>query len=183
MEKKNPPSLRPPSPLEKKRQGLLSLQKSVEEMRKDIKKKREAKEREEAREDICFWMDNAIFPYLEGLASNGYNEDLLSGIKRLIKEEKNPFRAKDGWNRTQETQTALNRFLALPQTRVLQILAKPYIKAKMQWIHKEAEWIREAILKEEYPDFYEAIMETEGGKQWLDNLITDFFKMIKRLLR
>lgn len=169
--------------LEKKRQANETLRKSVEDMREDLKKKREAKEREDARENICYWMDNAIFPYLEGLAENGYNEDLISGIKRLIREGKNPFHSKNGWNRTQETQGALQCFLDLPQTKVLQTLAKPYARANMQWIYKEAEWIRETILKEEYPDIYDAIMEVQGGKEWLDNLITDFMKLIKRLLR
>lgn len=168
--------------LRAKREDLQKTKQSVEDMMKGLDKQREDRLRERAKQDVCFWMDNAIFPFLDGIAE-GYNEPLLVGIQRLIKEKKNPFRPKEDWNRTRETSTVITSFLANPQTRILQILAKPYLKSKMEWINKEAEWIREAILKEEYPDVYEAIIETEGGKEWLDELITDFIKTLRKLTR
>ena len=177
-----PPKYKQPEWLQRKRKSLETLQRSVEQMRENFEKKKEARLRARAKEDICFWMDNAVFPFLEGIAES-FHEPLIDGIKRLIREKKNPFRPKKDWNRTRETQIALTGFLAQPQTKMLQILAKPFLKYKMEWIHREAEWIREEIVKEEYPDFYGAIMETEGGKEWLDDLITDLTKYIKRLLR
>lgn len=170
------------SRVDRKRRKLDILKKSVSEMREHFAANRKTKQRERAYKDICFWMDNAIVPFLEGIAEQ-YNEPLLDGIKRLIKEDKNPFRQQQDWNRRKETEFALTRFMQSPSTKVLQIMAKPYVRQKMQWIEGEAKWIREEILKEEYPAFYEAIMDTPGGKAWLDNLITDFMKIIKRYLR
>lgn len=178
-----PPDYEPPDWLVKKRKRLQDTIKSVEDFQKMLKEQRETRFKEKAKQDICFWMDNGIFPFLEGIAES-FDEPLIDGIKRLIREGKNPFRPKkDGWNRTHETREALTGFLMQPQTRVLQTLAKPYIKARMEWIHKEAKWIREEILKEEYPGIYEAIMKTKGGKEWLDTLITDFVKTIKKMTR
>jgi len=176
------PSYQEPEWLKKKREEVLTLGKSVEELQENLEKQRQTRLRERAREDICFWMDNAIFPFLEGVAE-GFNEPLIVGIKRLIREKKNPFRPKEAWNRTQETEIALKSFLLNPQTRVLQILAKPYIKARMEWINEQAEWIREEIVKEEYPSLYDVIMETEGGKEWLDELINDLIKTLRKLTR
>lgn len=177
-----PPKYEEPDWLKKKRADVISLGKTVEEMQKNLEKERQARLRERAKEDICFWMDNAIFPFLEGIAE-GFNEPLIIGIQRLIREKKNPFRPREDWNRTRETEIALKSFLLNPRTRVLQVLVKPYIKAKMDWINKEAKWIREEVLKEEYPGFYEVIMETEGGKEWLDELITDFVKTLRKMTR
>lgn len=178
-----PPEYKPPEWLEEKRKELETTVSSVEELQKKIERDRETRLKARAKEDICFWMDNAIFPFLEGIAES-FNEPLIPGIQRLIREKKNPFRAKeDGWNRTRETEIVLRSFLVQPQTRVLQVLARPYIKARMEWIHEKAEWIREEIVKEEYPGFYTAIMETEGGKEWLDELITDFVTTLRKLSR
>jgi len=167
--------------LEKKRKELTDLKNSVEDMRAEILKKREQREKERAKRDICFWMDNAVLPFLEEIAAC-FNEPLLDGIRRLIKEQKNPFQPKKDWNRTRETKSFLTGFINLPQNKLLLALAKPFIRYNMQWIHKEAEWIREEILKQEYPDFYMAIMETEGGQQWLDQLINGLIKTIRRFL-
>lgn len=178
-----PPEYKPPAWLEEKRKEVETLETSFEDFKKQVEQKKEARLRERARQDVCFWMDNAIFPFLEGIAET-FNEPLIDGIRRLIREKKNPFRRKeDGWNRTREANIVLQSFLVQPQTRVLQILAKPYLKKQMDWIHQEAEWIREQILKEEYPGIYEAIMQTEGGQQWLDELIEDFIRILRQLAK
>lgn len=171
-----------PEWLKKKRDGLITLQTSVEELQKDIQKRREARLREKAREQVCYWVDNVIFPFLQGIAES-FDEPLLDGVKRLIREGKNPFRPTKHWNRTRETEVVLKSFLNQPQTKMLQVLAKPFLKAKLDWIHKEASWIREEILKEEYPQLYETIMEAKGGKEWLDQLITDLTKKLRPLAR
>lgn len=171
-----------PDWLEEKKKKVDDLEKSIDQLRIDIQMKREAKLRQRAKEDICFWMDNAIFPFLEGV-SDSFNEPLISGIRRLIQEKKNPFRPKEDWDRTKEANTALTTFLSLPQTQVLQALVKPYLKAKSEWLQKEAAWVREDVLKEEYPDIYNAIMATEGGQEWLDQLINDFMKTLRRLIQ
>lgn len=154
------------------------IKKTVTEMEEDLKQKREQKKHEKARNDICLCMDTYILPFLEGI-SETFNEPLTEGVKRLIKEKKNPFKPKKGWNRTKDTEYVLKRFMNSPTTKVLQVMAKPYIRYKMEWIHEEAEWIREEILKNEYPDLYDAIIETEGGKEWLDDLINSFIRTIK----
>jgi len=171
-----------PEWLQEKRKHVGDLEKSVEDMQKEIQLKRAAKTRQRAKEDICFWMDNAIFPFLEGVAE-GFNEPLLDGIRRLIRENKNPFRPRENWDRTKETNFVLSGFLSQPQTQLLQAMAKPFLKMKSEWLLKEASWIREEILKEEYPDFYGAIMSTTGGQEWLDTLITDVTKMLRRLIQ
>lgn len=169
--------------LKEKQKALDLLKTDVTQMQEQLKERRENAKRKRAREDICFWMDNAIFPFLEGVAGS-FNEPLIDGIRRLIKEKKNPFRPrKNGWDRTRETDIALKTFLMTPQTKVLQVLAKPFIRQKLSWINKEAEWVRETILKEEYPDVYDAIMKTEGGEKWLDELITDLMKYLRRSMR
>lgn len=164
--------------IKKKMESLSLLQKNVTEMEEGLKQQREKKKRDKSRKDICLCMDTYILPFLEGVA-NTFNEPLTEGVKRLIKEGKNPFKPKKGWNRTKDTEYILKRFMDSPTTKILQTMAKPYIRYKMEWIHEEAEWIREQILKDEYPDLYEAIMETEGGKEWLDDLINSFISTIK----
>ena len=75
----------------------------------------------------------------------------------------------------------LSGFLKNPQAKVMFFLAKPYIKRKIAWIHEQADWIREVILKTEYPEFYEVIVTTKGGKEWLKDLITDLTHTLKRI--
>lgn len=160
------------------------LQKSVGELEKELKERRELKKKQRSKEQISFFMNNLIIPYLEGIA-NGFNEPLLAGVQRLIREAKNPFRPKEDWDRTRETSLSIDRFLKSSDPRILLIknLAKPFVRAKFETINEEASWIREQILKEDYPALYAAIMEREGGQEWLDQLIEDLFRSIKRYLR
>lgn len=167
--------------LEKKKEQLSRLKQSVDEMQKDIEERREKRKREQERKDVMLWLENIIFPFLEEIAA-GFNEPLVDGIKRLIREKKNPFQPTKTWNRTQETYSYLDAFFNTPQIRVLFPILKPYLKYNMQWIFKEASWIREEVLKEEYPDIYTAIMETEGGKEWMDGLIGGFLKVVRRYI-
>lgn len=167
--------------VEEKRKELDLLKISVEELEENIKAKREVRKRERDRKDIMVWAENVIFPFLEEIAA-GYNEPLILGIQRLIKEKKNPFQPQKDWNRTREATSYLDAFFNTPQINALKPLMKPYIKYNMQWIYGEAKWIREEIMKKEYPDFYNAIMNTEGGKEWLDELINGFMKTIRRYL-
>jgi len=169
--------------LETKREELASLKQTVGDLEEEFKQKREDKRRERSQKKICLYMDNLIIPYLEGIAQGGFNEPLTVGIRRLIKEDKNPFRPQEGWNRTKETHNALDRFLQFPQVKMLKLIAKPFLKHELQVIHEDASWIRENVLKQEYPDIYVAVMETEGGPKWLDQLIDDFLKTIKHLVR
>jgi hypothetical protein len=167
--------------VEQKKKELDVLKQSVEDLENSIKAKREARKRERERKDIMVWMENVIFPFLEEIA-RGFNEPLIPGIKRLIKEGKNPFQPKQDWTRTRETTSYLDAFFTTPHVKALIPLMRPYIKYNMQWIYREAKWIREEILKTEYPDFYEAIMKTEGGNEWLDELINGFMKTIRTYL-
>lgn len=164
--------------VDQKKEELDILKQSVEDLEKSIKEKRAASKRARERKDIMVWMENVVFPFLEEVAA-GFNEPLIPGIQRLIKEGKNPFQPLKDWSRTRETTSYLDGFFNSPHVKVLIPLMRPYIKYNMQWIYKEAKWIREAILKVEYPDFYNAIMKTEGGEAWLDGLIDGFMKTIR----
>ena len=167
--------------LEKKRQSLDILKKDVGELRAEIKRRKEVKRVQKATKDIRFWMDNFVFPYLEGI-SDSYNEPLLSGIRRLIREKKNPFRPKNGWDRTRESRTALTGLFRNPQAKVLLHIARPFIKNKIEWIQEQSDWVRETIIKKEYPEFYQAIMSIDGGKEWFNTIITDLVNTLKRSL-
>jgi len=173
---------KPSTELIKKRKEFKAFKSDVEQLREDIKKKREIRLRKKAHEQVCYWMDTVVLPFLQGIAES-FNEPLLEGVKRLIREKKNPFRPKQDWNRTKETEFVLTKFLGSPQTKLLQIVAKPFLKAKLDWINKEASWVREEVLKEEYPQLYDAIMETDGGQEWLDNLLTDLTKRLRGITR
>jgi len=170
--------MEPVSP-EQLRDEIEAIRRSVEEKREKLRQLREERAKAEAkarsREEVCFWMDNAIIPYLTGIADS-FNEDLITGVRRLIKEGKNPI-----VTRRAEAELAIKSFFSTPQTRVLYGVARPYIQAKTEEILEGAEWIREEVLKEEYPLLYEAVAEEEGGKQWLDNLIKSFVQMVRRL--
>ena len=167
--------------LAKKRESMELLKQSVTQMKETLKNRREQNKRNRSRKDICFWMDNAILPFIKGVARQ-FNEPLIDGIKRLILEKKNPFKPQKSWDRTRETRYVLKRFLDSPQTKVLQTLAKPFLRNKMTWIYEEADWIREELVKEEYPDLYNVVMETPGGKEWLDDLISSFIQTMKEYL-
>jgi len=167
--------------LEKKREQLNRLKMSVEELQKDIKKKREKRKREQERKDVIIWLDNIIFPFIEEIARS-YNEPLIDGIKRLIKEKKNPFQPRKDWNRTIDAQTYLEAFFNEPRIRLILPLVKPFVRYNMDWIFKESKWIREDIIKTEYPDIYQAVMQTEGGEEWLDGLIGGFMKTVRRYI-
>ena len=134
---------------------------------------------QKATKDIRSWMDNFVFPYLEGLSVH-YNEPLLSGIRRLIREKKNPFRPSEGWDRTRDTKVLLSRFFGNPQAKILLHIARPLIKRKVEWIHEQSDWVREQIIAREYPEFYDVIMNTEGGKEWFDTMLTDIVNTLKR---
>lgn len=170
-------------PLEAKREELASLKQTVGDLEEEFKQKRESKKRERSQKKICLYMDNLIIPYLEGIAQGGFNEPLTVGIRRLIMENKNPFRQQEGWDRTKETYNVIDRFLQFPRVKMLKPLVKPFLKRELQDIQEDASWIRENVLKQEYPDIYMAVMETEGGPKWLDQLIDDFLKTIKHLVR
>jgi len=150
------------------RQRIVDMQKDITQHLKDI-------QRDQSREEIRFWMDNAIIPFLEGVAEE-FDEPLLNGIERLIKEHKNPLAT-----RKAEAETALRNFFSAPQTKVLYTIARPYVRVKTDFILKEAEWIREAIMKEEYPDLYDVITKTQGGVEWLDDLIKAFVQIIRKI--
>lgn len=154
----------------------------VGQLEKELAEKRQKKIRERARRDLCFWMDNAILPFLQGVASS-YDEPLLDGVKRLIHEGKNPFRPTQDWDRTNEVNYFLTGFFKLPQTKLLQVMAKPIVRAKTSFIAQEIPWIRDEILRESYPDLYEAVMTTEGGREWLDDLLLDLTNTLKTFLR
>lgn len=155
---------------------------TLKKLAAESRKKREIRKRQKDKKDCLLWMENFIFPLLRGLARS-FNEPLLVGIKRLIREKKNPFRRKkDGWNRTKETEIVVGTFLGRPEIRMYLYLFKPLIRHKSEWIRREAQWVREEVLKEEFPDFYEVIMETEGGKEWLDELIRDLVNTLRRVL-
>ena len=167
--------------LEKKRQSLELLKKDVGDLKVELKRRKEVKRVQKATKDIRFWMDNFVFPYLEGL-SDSYNEPLLSGIRRLISEKKNPFRPSEGWDRTRESKTALTGLFRNPQAKVLLHVARPFIKNKIEWIQEQSDWVRETIIKKEYPEFYTTIVNIEGGKEWFNTIITDLVNTLKRSL-
>jgi len=154
----------------------------VDRLEKELEEKRQKKIRDKARHDLCFWMDNAILPFLQGVAIS-YNEPLLAGVKRLIREKKNPFKPRNDWDRTKEVNYFLTGFLNQPQTKLLGVMARPILRLKTSFILQEIPWIREQILRESYPDLYEAVMETEGGQEWLDSLLLDLTNTLRNYLR
>ena len=165
--------------LEQKRQALDILKKDVGDFEAELARRKEEKRIQKATKDIRFWMDNFVFPYLEGL-STSFNEPLLTGIRRLIHEKKNPFRPSEEWDRTRETKIALTSFFGNPQAKVLLHVARPFIKRQVEWIHEQTEWIREKVIAREYPEFYATIINVEGGKEWFDTIITDLVNTLKR---
>lgn len=162
--------------------SVADFRKYIQQMNEDMQKRREAKQRQRAKEQLCYYLDCLIFPILEVVAES-FNEPLATGIARLIKEGKNPFRPKDEWNRTKDTETLLNNFLVMPQSKALLTLAKPLLRHNMEWVNQETTWILETVLKEEYPHIYTIIVNTEGGKEWFIDFITDFIKVLKKIAR
>lgn len=161
--------------LDELRAEIEKLRQSIKERKESLEQYIEERKKARARDDICMWMDNAIIPFLEGIAES-FHEPLIEGVKRLIKDGVNPITA-----RRQEAELAMRQFFNTPTTRVLKSIARPFIRAKTDLILKETQWIREDVLKEEYPFLYEAIMNEKGGKEWLDNLVKSFIQMVRRL--
>lgn len=163
--------------IQRARLRLFPFFKFREKIELDDESKRVAKIKKETK----LWMDTVILPLLEGI-SESYGEPLLAGIKRLISEKKNPFRPKEGWDKTRQANRVLMEILKQPQTKPLQTIAKRFLKVKMNFIYEKASWLREVVFKEEYPEFYNAIMGAEGGEEWLDEFITDLTNTLKRFL-
>lgn len=146
------------------------------------KQRRELREKKRAKDEICHSLDNYILPFLEGVA-NSFNEPLLPGIKRLITEDKNPFRPRQDWNRTQETQTAIGNFVKHPLTSRLWFIAKPILRKKVDLFNSQIDWVINEILKDEYPDIHQVITETEGGVEWFKTFISDLATALKPLTK
>lgn len=127
-------------------------------------------------------MDNYILPFLEGVATN-YNEPLILGVGRLIREKKNPFRPKLDWNRTQDTQATINTFTTNPITRALWQFTKPYLKGRIDKIFEETDWIINTVLQEEYPDVYSVIVESEGGVEWFKAFLQDLAQTLRPMAK
>jgi hypothetical protein len=146
------------------------------------KQRREIRERQRVKQEICFSLDNYILPFIEGIADS-FGEPLIPGIKRLITENKNPFRPREDWNRTQETQTAIGNFVKNPVTSRLWFIAKPILKKKIDPFLNETDWVINTILKDEYPDIYSVITETEGGVEWFKTFIQDLATTLKPIAK
>lgn len=146
------------------------------------KQRREIRERQRAKQEVCFSLDNYILPFIEGIANN-FNEPLILGIKRLITENKNPFRPREDWNRTQETKEALNIFITNPAVNRLWFIIKPILRKKIDPFINEIDWVINTILKEEYPDIYSVLVETEGGIKWFKTFIQDLATALKPIAK
>ena len=157
-------------------------------LRKDLplieiwKQRREVRERQKMTKEICLWMDNYILPFLEGVAKN-YDEPLIPGVERLIRENKNPFRPRTDWDRSQETRDTIGAFITHPVTSALWRIAKPYLRGRMDKILDETDWVINTVLQEEYPDVYDAIMQTDGGVEWFKALLTDLAQTLRPIAK
>lgn len=146
------------------------------------KQRREIRERQRVKQEVCFSLDNYILPFIEGIANN-FNEPLILGIKRLITENKNPFRPREDWDRTQETKEALNIFITNPAVNRLWFIIKPILRKKIDPFINEIDWVINTILKEEYPDIYSVLVETEGGIRWFKTFIQDLATALKPIAK
>lgn len=146
------------------------------------KQRREIRERQRVKQEVCFSLDNYILPFIEGIANN-FNEPLIPGIKRLITENKNPFRPREDWDRTQETKEALNIFITNPAVSRLWFIIKPILRKKIDPFINEIDWVINTILKEEYPDIYSVLVETEGGIRWFKTFIQDLATALKPIAK
>lgn len=152
------------------------LQKYVEGLKTKVEDRRSKIQEQRAKEQTAFWIGKTVIPYLEGVAER-YNEPLEDGVKRLINENKNPLK-----NHRSDSLTDLRNFFSMPETRILGTLVQRLVaKQSDENIRKWGEWTLENVIKEYYLDIYEAIMETEGGKEWFIEFVSDLVKMFKRI--
>jgi len=97
------------------KEQVKSLREQIETLRERVAEKRKRFQEERAKQIARFWLNYALVPYLEGVAER-FNEPLEDGVRRLIREGKNPFRPKKGWNRRREAQADIQKFFAYPET-------------------------------------------------------------------
>lgn len=155
---------------------LQKLQKYVDDLKIKVDDRREKLQEQRVKEQTAFWIGKTVIPYLEGMAER-YDEPLEDGIKRLINESKNPLK-----NHRNDALTNLRNFFSTPETRILGTLAQRLVaKQPDENINKWSEWMLENVIAEYYINIYEAIMETEGGKEWFTGFVSDLAKMFKRI--
>ena len=165
--------------LESLRQRVNVLKGTVEALRVKTLTAREERKKATRKQEIIIYLDSLIIPYLEGV-SERFNEPLEAGIKRLIKKKSYRFPTR---YRRGEALTDIQRFLSTPQARVLISVAGPAIRWKTQQLADGADFILDEVLNKEYPTLYEAIAETEGGREWFQNMLNDMVHMVRRLVR
>jgi len=121
-------------------------------------------------------MDGYIVPYLEGLAER-FGEGLEAGIKRIIKKQSYRYPTR---YRRQEMEDELRALI--PYSRVLIRAATPFIRKRLVVVEENFDFIME-ILEEEYPDIYYPIIETEGGREWMEITVKDALEALRRILK
>ena len=165
--------------LKSQRERVESLKQEVAELHKKATERRRQFEEKRAKEQAAFWLGKTVIPYLEGVAER-FGEPLEDGVRRLIREQKNPFRVKGEWNRRAEAKANMQRFFSTPQTCVLLTMAGRFLsKYNPETIRERAEWVLDNVMKEYYPFLYDAVVTESGGKEWFISLVEDLVKTVK----
>ncbi len=161
--------------IENLKQRVQNLQQQVNQLKQKIAEvAREAKIKA-IRQQAAVWWNNFILPYLEGVAER-YNEPLEDGVARLIREKKNPLRY-----RRKEAEANMHRFFSLEYTRPLLHLIRPVLRWPPEQVRQAAEIMLDQVIRIERPGLYEAIVNTEGGKQWFLTIVTEMYNMLKEM--
>ena len=161
------------------RERVESLKQEVVELQKKATKRRRQFEEKRAKEQAAFWLGKTVIPYLEGVAER-FGEPLEDGVRRLIREQKNPFRVKGEWDRRAEAKADMQRFFSMPQTRVLLTMAGRFLsKYNPETMREKAEWVFDNVMKEHYPFLYDAVAAEPRGKEWFINLVEDLAKTVR----
>ena len=165
--------------LQNQRDKVAFLKRTVETLKAKTLAVSAERKKAARKQEITMYLDYLIIPYLEGVAER-FSEPLEDGIKRLIHKKSYRFPTR---YRRNEAETDLHRFFSTPQGKVLFSIAGPAIRWKAQELAAGADLILDEVLIEDYPSIYEAVAETEGGREWFHNMLNDMVHMIRRLVR
>lgn len=143
------------------------------------KRRREAARKRAQKQEISFYLDRFIIPYLEDTAG-GYGETLEDGVRRLIRKKsyKYPLRYKKD-----EAAMRMQRWLSNPAVRVILARAKPIIRSRLNQINDGLDFMLDEVISERYPYLYDTITGEEGGREWFKTTVQDMIKLLRHLMR
>jgi len=142
---------------------IQDLRKQILELREKRRQARLERERRHTKEQVGYWLNKVLIPFLEGCADR-FDLSLEDAVKKLIKDREDFGSLLR--KHSSEAHMSLNPFFDHPAGRVLLAMTRPFLGWSAKQTKEAAKWILNDVLSEVRPSLYETIIKHEGGEDW-----------------